>query len=162
MSENFQLWAVATVALALFTTSSNTSNGLFIKKLYSLLWPDNFKEEFVLVAFKKCTLLGAHSVLMLAPPPCPLFSRSRLIVMFVEQHIFCCLHLLSDDAKPTSCKQEKTILPPDVFFSNLANTSSSSAWNTHNTPHQELTRGSNSFSLSHLLNVLFNKITIRA
>jgi hypothetical protein len=82
--------------------------------------------------------------------------------MFVEQHIFCCLHLLSDDAKPTSCKQEKTILPPDVFFSNLANTSSSSAWNTHNTPHQELTRGSNSFSLSHLLNVLFNKITIRA
>jgi len=54
--------------------------------------------------------------------------------MFVEQHIFCCLHLLSDDAKPTSCKQEKTILPPDVFFSNLANTSSSSAWNTIKSP----------------------------
>ncbi len=106
----------------------------FCKKLCSFLWPDDIKEGFVLVAFGKCTLQCARSVLMLAPLPCPLFSGSQLIVIFIEKHIFCCLLLLSDDAIPISCKQEKTILPPDVLFSNLANTSSSSVLNRRSTP----------------------------
>ena len=131
-SDTVEHWveSVPTKDIPVLPASTNAASSFLEKKHWSFFWPANSEDVTILAILGKCILLWACNVLMLAPPPCPLWCGLILTLISAEQQIFCCL--LADDATAISCKHEKIIVASqlDVIFLNRTKRFlSSDAWN---------------------------------